>query len=175
MPVSTVRVVFTKWGSRKHWEFDATRLGEDAYGVWLGLAVGCEVTRPGASFRWERRSAMLIPADKPWTAHFLTPATGPTMNDYRVYVDITTPPVWRGNVVTMVDLDLDVVVRADGTVFVDDEDEFAEHAVRWQYPVDVVSLAERSCAAALAAVAGGDEPFGSVGAEWLARATQQAG
>ena len=173
--MSTVRVVFTKWGSRKHWEFDATRLGEDAYGVWLGIAVGCELKRPGASFRWERCSAMLIPAAQPWTAHFLAPATGPAMNDHLVYVDITTPPRWDGDVVTMVDLDLDVVRRADGSVLVDDEDEFTEHAAAWRYPADLVTLAEQSCAAVLAALIEEREPFGTVGTAWLAKAARQAG
>ena len=46
---------------------------------------------------------------------------------------------------TAVDLDLDVVRRTDGTVYVDDEDEFAEHRVSFGYPPEVVELAEESC------------------------------
>ena len=52
----------------------------------------------------------------------------------RVYVDITTPPVWDGTVLRAVDLDLDVVRGNTGRVWVDDEDEFADHRVRFGYP-----------------------------------------
>jgi protein associated with RNAse G/E len=65
---------------------------------------------------------------------------------FELYVDITTPPVWHGDLVTAVDLDLDVIRRFDGTWFVDDEDEFAEHQVSYGYPADVVAAAEAECA-----------------------------
>ena len=70
----------------------------------------------------------------------------------------------------MVDLDLDVVLTRDGNLFVDDEDEFAEHQVALGYPPEVVALAEHWRDRVLAAVAAGDEPFASVGHEWLRRA-----
>ena len=42
--------------------------------------------------------------------------------------------------VTMVDLDLDVVrLRADQRVLIVDEDEFAEHQVRYSYPAEVIT------------------------------------
>ncbi len=67
----------------------------------------------------------------------------------------------------MVDLDLDVVLTREGHLFVDDEDEFAEHQVELGYPAEVVALAERWRDLVLAAVAAGDEPFATVGHEWL--------
>ena len=70
----------------------------------------------------------------------------------------------------MVDLDLDVVLTRDGHLYVDDEDEFAEHRVQLGYPAEVVALAERWRDLVLAAVAGGDEPFATVGHAWLRRA-----
>nr|WP_255524080.1 DUF402 domain-containing protein [Terrabacter sp. MAHUQ-38] len=100
-----------------------------------------------------------------------------------VYVDMTTEPVWQRRdasdggpewEVTMVDLDLDVVLTREGDLFVDDEDEFAEHRVQFGYPPEVVALAERWRDLVLAAVAAGDEPFGSVGHEWLRRADAAA-
>lgn len=166
---------FTKWDHREHWSFDTDWLGDDEHGVWLGIALGCVATSPLGSFAWDRIAVMLIPYDEPWTAQFMTPATGPTMTDHLVYVDITTPAAWNGDTVTMVDLDLDVVRSADGSVFVDDEDEFAEHAANWEYPAEVVSLAEKSCATTVARLAEEREPFGAVGAAWLTRAQQWAG
>jgi protein associated with RNAse G/E len=59
----------------------------------------------------------------------------------------------------MVDLDLDVIrVRATGSVEVVDEDEFAEHQVRYGYPEDVVRRA-REVADRLAATLNHTEPF----------------
>jgi protein associated with RNAse G/E len=78
-------------------------------------------------------------------------------------------PEWE---VTMVDLDLDVVLTRDGHLFVDDEDEFAEHQVALGYPPEIVTLAELWRDRVLAAVAAGDEPFGSVGHDWLRRAAR---
>ena len=43
------------------------------------------------------------------------------------------------DVLRAVDLDLDVVRGPTGRVWVDDEDEFAEHQVAFDYPDDVVS------------------------------------
>ena len=80
---------------------------------------------------------------------------------------VRAEPEWE---VTMVDLDLDVVLTRDGHLYVDDEDEFAEHRVQLGYPAEVVALAERWRDLVLAAVAGGDEPFATVGHAWLGRA-----
>ena len=165
----TVRVVFTKWGSRKHWEFDAIRLGEDQYGVWLGLPVGWVATKPDATYTPIRAGVMVVPVGEPWTAQFLAPPPRPGDPDFSVYVDITTPAVWDGHTVTMVDLDLDVIKRVDGSVLVADEDEFAQHQGDLGYPASLVTLAEQSCAATVAAVTAGREPFGHVGKSWLQR------
>ena len=48
---------------------------------------------------------------------------------YEVYIDMSTVPVWDGDTMTAIDLDLDVVRLWDGTVEILDEDEFAEHQV----------------------------------------------
>ena len=47
---------------------------------------------------------------------------------------MATPPYWDGDVLRSVDLDLDVIQGLSGRVWVDDEDEFADHRVRWGYP-----------------------------------------
>ncbi len=57
----------------------------------------------------------------------------------------------------------------EGHLYVDDEDEFAQHQVELGYPEEVVALAERWRDRVFAAVAAGDEPFGSVGHAWLRR------
>ncbi|MGQ4390492.1 DUF402 domain-containing protein [Streptomyces sp. SAS_270] len=67
-----------------------------------------------------------------------------------------------------VDLDLDVCrIRADGSVFVDDEDEFAVHQVRYGYPPDVVARAVAASEWLSAALREGMQPFGDHYLTWL--------
>ncbi len=166
---SAVRVAMTKWGDRPHWEFDATYLGSDEHGDWLGIARSTVMTRPGMTYVAPTAQVGLVPApgpdaDRGWLATFHD-VGGPV----QVYVDITTPPVWDGAVLRAVDLDLDVVRGNTGRVWVDDEDEFADHRVRYGYPPEVVSAAAASCDRVHAAVAAGRAPYDGVAAGWLDR------
>jgi len=78
-------------------------------------------------------------------------------------VDITTPPIWDGDTVSMVDLDLDVVQTLDGPVLVVDEDEFGKNQVSYWYPQDMITSARTSCDEIAAAMHRRDEPYRSVG------------
>jgi uncharacterized protein len=157
-----VRVVARKWPDRPHWEHDALRLGEDAHGVWLGAPAGTPMARPGASFATAQAQVTLVPPAAPYVATFY--ARGGSV-PCEVYVDISSVPVWTANTVTAYDLDLDVVRGWTGRVWVDDEDEFADHRVRYAYPPDLVRLAVESCAAVHAAVEDRRAPFDGVAAE----------
>jgi len=84
-----------------------------------------------------------------------------------IYVDITTPPIWDGDTVTMLDLDLDVAQHIDGRILVLDEDEFAEHQVSHGYPADLIALARSSCDEVLLALQSGAELYRSIGWDWL--------
>ncbi|GAA4698234.1 DUF402 domain-containing protein [Nocardioides conyzicola] len=169
-PGDPLRVVMTKWGGRPHWEFDCAFLGSDAHGDWLGIAAGTRMTRPGASYVAETNQLGLVPASgaddgRGWLATFHD-VGGPL----RVYVDITTPPVWDGSVVRAVDLDLDVICGPTGRVWIDDEDEFADHRVRFGYPDEVARAAVASCESVHAQVLAGRAPYdGDTAAAWLAR------
>ena len=92
-------------------------------------------------------------AERGWLATFDAPD-----GQVRTYVDITTPPRWRFTTLQCVDLDLDVVQGLTGRVWVDDEDEFAEHRERWAYPEIVVVSAVASCEAVERAVRTGAAP-----------------
>lgn len=136
-----MRCVMTKWGDRPHWEFDAVRLGSDEHGDWIGVPAGTPMARPGATFVPPVDSVLLVPADGAgWLGTFYAPGFR-----VEVYVDITTPARWEGDVVTAVDLDLDVVRGETGRVWVDDEDEFAAHRVSFGYPDEVVESASATC------------------------------
>jgi protein associated with RNAse G/E len=53
-------------------------------------------------------------------------------------------------------------------VLVDDEDEFAEHQVKYGYPADVIATAQETCDRLVGAVAT-EEPFLSVYKTYLDR------
>lgn len=168
MPVMTgrdVRVRYTKYDGSLHWHFTMRYLGADAHGVWLGAPAG-STTQRGAEppIVFDAPAVLLIPEGVWWTATF---HGEPARVD--LYCDVGTPPQWPdSDEVTMADLDLDVLrVRADGHVLIDDEDEFAAHQVRYQYPAEVISEAERATAWLVEVISGGAEPFATEYRAWL--------
>jgi hypothetical protein len=160
----------SKWGGRPHWEYDAVFLGSDAHGDWLGCPVGTRYQRPGRAFVAGFAGVVLVPGGG--AAHLA--AFNDERAEFAVYVDMSTPPEWHGRVLRAIDLDLDVARRQGGTVYVDDEDEFAEHRVAFGYPPDVVAMAERSAAEVLAAVQRAEAPYDGTADAWLGRLAQLA-
>ncbi|MGW8565564.1 DUF402 domain-containing protein [Isoptericola sp. NPDC055881] len=162
-----VEVVWRKFDGSLHWHHRMTRLGEDEYGVWLGGPAGTVYTRGEQErvFTVEDDRVLLLPHDAWWTAEF---QAAPARLD--AYCDVATRATWSRGEVTMVDLDLDVCrIREDMSVFVDDEDEFADHQVRYAYPPDIVREAVASAAWLTTALRDGVEPFGSRYRAWLDR------
>jgi hypothetical protein len=163
-PGQLIDIRFTKWGGARHWEFPLGYLGTDEHGVWARGRTGTSLWRPGHGFASEFDWVTLIPDRRPWCASFYdTP-----LNEIAIYVDMNTEPVWDGNLVTMIDLDLDVVLHSDGSLFVDDEDEFEAHRIELGYPDSLVDLARRTADDVFTLISTGAEPFGSVGYRWLA-------
>ena len=164
----TVDVRMTKWGDRPHWRFASIYLGDDDHGTWLGFPRGTRMTRPGAEYVSPTDQLGLVPpsswpaAERGWLTTFHGPG-GPLS----VYVDITAPPTWDGTTVSACDLDLDVVRELDGRVWVDDEDEFAEHQVSLGYPADVIDAARASCDRLVALVGGGHPPYDGSAGPWF--------
>ena len=140
-PGTAIRCETSKWGDRPHWQFDGFFLGSDEHGDWLGSRRAPTTTAPGYEFHSDVDAVTLVPSEGWYAATFHQPGIWCDL-----YVDVATPGRWDGNVLRMVDLDLDVIrhVRPAprvpprrgaggrtpaGEVFVDDEDEFAEHQV----------------------------------------------
>ena len=157
----------TKWGEQPHWEMDAVFLGTDDAGDWIGFPKGTRMARPGMAITTTNDQVGLVPAARTavgqaWLATFHGPG-----GDVRTYVDMTTVPTWDGRTVRAVDLDLDVIERLDGTVFVDDQDEFDEHRVAFGYPREVVALAMATRDLVHTAVSQRISPFDGQAAAWL--------
>jgi predicted RNA-binding protein associated with RNAse of E/G family len=163
-----VRVIYRKWEDRPHWTFSARLLGEDHHGVWCGLPRGTHMSRPGVALELTHDAVLLVPRDRAFTATFNSyPATAVHENQPELYVDITTVPEFNDGTIVTVDLDLDVLRLQDGSVIVDDEDEFRDHLDRYAYPDAIVRLAEQSCHAVLADVSSGAEPFHLASEVWM--------
>jgi predicted RNA-binding protein associated with RNAse of E/G family len=178
-PGTPIRCEMTKWGDRPHWQFPGIHLGADEHGDWLGFPQGTLNTRPGLELVSQAACVTLVPTDGWYAATFHAPGIWCDL-----YVDIATPGRWDGTVLRAVDLDLDVIRMSDplpasvyaeaekagrvaGEVFVDDEDEFAEHQVAYGYPTDVIDRAQASCDAVLADVRAGRAPYDGTHRRWL--------
>ncbi len=155
-----------KWPNRLHWQFTMTRLGEDEHGTWLTVPAGSVAQRGHDAPRvLEDGFVSLVPAGAWWQAEFYR--THPRLE---VYVNIGTPCEWHHSRVRQVDLDLDVVRAWDGSVDTLDEDEFADHQVRFGYPQELVDRARRTAAEVTALLERRVEPFGDAAQRWLAMA-----
>jgi uncharacterized protein len=169
-----VRVAMTKWRDRPHWEFEALWLGSDEHGDWIGLPAGTTFDRPGARFvSTNLQVGLSPPADAPederwWVGTFHGPGGHLRVG---VYVDITTPPFWDGSTLRMVDLDLDVLRGEDGRVWIEDQDEFADHQVALGYPPEVVALAEASGDRVHRAIVDQAPPYDGSHERWLVTLT----
>lgn len=182
-PGTPIRCEMTKWGERPHWEFDGIYLGADEHGEWLGFPHGTHNRRPGYEFHSEVDAVTLVPPGSWYAATFHAPGIWCDL-----YIDITTPAAWVGDVLRAVDLDLDVIRMSPeppaslrsapqnlsaglGEVFVDDEDEFTEHQVAYGYPAEVIGSAQASCDELVAAVRAGLPPYDGTHQRWLGELT----
>ncbi len=152
-------MVYRKFDGSLHWNTTVTRLGQDEYGVWTGApAMNVSYRGNGPAVVIEHQQVRLFPHSGWWTASF---NAAPARTE--IYCDISTQPVWPSPAeVTMVDLDLDVCRRRDGLIVLLDEDEFAEHQVKYSYPADVIAESERAAAWLQVALGDGREPFATV-------------
>ncbi|MCL2553154.1 MAG: DUF402 domain-containing protein [Actinomycetia bacterium] len=161
-----VQVDYHKYDGSLHWNLRMRRLGEDEHGVWLGLPANSSMRKGhNPAVPLPEAHVILFPRGDWWTAVF-----NDAPRSTEIYCDITTPPEWLSqDAVTMVDLDLDVLRKRGARLpILVDEDEFAEHQVRYGYPPEVVAAAQDAADRLMAAVAAGTGPFGGAHARWLA-------
>ena len=159
-----------KWPRRPTGVAVTYLLGEDTFGRWLGVAAGdswwaADRSRSGvfvASF------VKLVPSGTFWTACF-------NYTDPVVDVDIVLPVRWVDDVLEEVDLELDILRSADGSVHVRDQEAFDEILETWAMPDDVAAQAEATCERVRALVEQGTEPFGEVGRAWLSHFLAEIG
>lgn len=164
-PGTKVSFKWRKWDGSRHWEHECVYLGSDRWGDWLGQRVGWRSFRPGRDMLLTSASVALMPAGR--SDYVLTVNAAPQRT--RVYIDVAWDVRWDGAVPTAIDMDLDVVRRVDGTVFIDDEDEWEEHRALFGYPDDVAETLEGTAAELKRLVVAHEPPFDDqVPDHWLA-------
>lgn len=161
-----ITVQFFKYPDRPHWRHEMRRLGQDVHGTWLGAPAGSTVQRGDEPpVVLNHPFVQLITPNAFWSVIY-----NGEDNKYPVYVDIATPAKWiNDHRVEMIDIDLDVVRRRDGTVEVLDEDEFLDHRERFNYPDWLVDRARTTTAELVMRLETRTEPFGVTPQHWLAR------
>jgi protein associated with RNAse G/E len=160
-----VTAQFLKNPHHIHWGFEAYRLGEDEWGVWLAVPAGTRRWKGAAEHSPTRNHAVFCaPREGWWHLHY----NGPSDDTYSHFVDICTTPVWVSeDRYEMIDLDLDVARAPDGTMEIQDEDEFEEHQVIYGYTAEMIMRAMEETERVYAALGALEEPFGKVAADWL--------
>lgn len=67
----------------------------------------------------------------------------------------------------VIDMDLDVIRTADRGVFIDDQDEFAEHSVSMRYPQQLIEDIQAAADGLYHAVKAQQAPFDGTDVEWF--------
>lgn len=164
--MSSVTVQFLKNPDHLHWGFEAEALGEDEYGIWLGVPAGTRRWKGSETVSPTGENAVFCAPHRGWWHLHYNGAT----TKFSHFVDIVTPPRWvSDDRYEMIDLDLDVVRHQDGTIEVEDEDEFVVHQVRYGYEPEMIRAAETETSRIVEALRRREEPFFDIAATWLGR------
>ena len=161
-----VTVQFLKNPDILHWGFEASFLGEDEYGSWIAVPKGTKRWKGEETHRPSQQPAVFCaPHDGWWHLHYNGVRT-----QFSHFVDIVTQPVWVSESrYEMIDLDLDVVVHQDGSVEIEDEDEFEVHQVEYGYTEEMIRRANNETNRVVLALRDREEPFFEVAESWLGR------
>lgn len=160
-----------KWNGKAHWVVPGRYLGEDRHGWWIFQGTNEFCSRPGAAFYTRSDAVLLVPRSGDWVATFYDDAHP---NGVRVYVDLAVAHEWTDirPAVTefhVIDMDLDVIRMAGRGVFIDDQDEFAEHRIAMNYPVRLVDDIQAAADELYQAVKAQHAPFDGTDVEWFTK------
>lgn len=161
-----VIVEYRKWGDFPHWRYEMRRIGQDERGVWLGGLAGTPARRGEEEPVIIGHPFVQLIAPNAWWSPIWN-----SEGEIAVYIDVVEPAVWENEVVRMIDLDLDVVKRQDGSVTVLDEEEFTENSAA--YPEHVVTTVRAAVARLVVALESDEEPFLAEGPGWLERFVEE--
>jgi hypothetical protein len=138
------------------WEYVAS--DTDGFGQWLYLPRGAAWTAPHDRGVLPFDVLALVAPTRPWVAWWCDDGA-----DRRIEIDVCLPPVEVDAGWSFVDLELDVMLHADGSLVVEDEDEFADARLAGHIDPATAALAEAACTDAVALLGSRGEPFGEAG------------
>ena len=75
------------------------------------------------------------------------------------YCNVNVPPVLQNDVLSYIDLDMDVLVEPDFSYSILDEDEFAANAARFNYPREVIDRSQAALDELIHMIEGRAFPF----------------
>ncbi len=150
-----------KYDGSAHWVVPGHYLGADEFGHWVFQGTHEFISRPGAALYTESDAVMLIPHAGDWVATFFDDAHP---GGVQIYIDLAIELAWhriRPHVIEfhMIDMDLDVIRAAGRGLYIDDEDEYAQHRIEFGYPSALCERIEAACHDLRAAVAAANAPF----------------
>lgn len=156
-----------KWGGIPHYRGEVALLGGDEHGHWWWGPKGRTIFRGDQPlFEAQHDVLFLVVPGAWWSATWWWEHP-----EIELYVNIGTPFVEEPERLVSTDLDLDVLRWCDGRVEIVDQDEFAEHQVRYGYPPDVIERTTRTADEVHAAIVSGDPPLdGAAARAWVRRA-----
>ncbi|MDR4532473.1 DUF402 domain-containing protein [Glutamicibacter sp. PS] len=161
-----------KFDGTPHWVVPGYYLGADEYGHWIHQPAGSLVARPGSAHLAASDALCLIPRGESWVATLYDSA----QEDFDVYIDLSTSVGWAplksgGWELNSIDMDLDAIRSRTRGVFLDDEDEFTEHAAQMGYPRNLQLSLRQTADGLLQGLADDRPPFNhSYRAQWRQRA-----
>ncbi len=143
-PGTPIRILSTKFDGSPHYEYWGRLI--DQHGSVIRV-----VTSEGTPSRGYRGDGLMRTS---MTQLFFTDRWYNVFHNYQPvgrlgmhwYANIGTPARIEGDTLHWVDLDLDLMDTQVRGLFVDDEDEFAEHQVLMAYPPEVIASAEAGLA-----------------------------
>jgi protein associated with RNAse G/E len=156
-PGRVVRVCALKFDGRVHREWQARLVAQDDSRVVVEGVFEEEIRHPqlgliapgtlSTEYYWTDR----------WYSVFRFREPSGALRNY--YCNINLPAKFDGNLLTFVDLDIDLLVAPDFSRRVLDEDEFAANAVRYLYPAFVRDMVPRALAELNEMIERRDGPF----------------
>lgn len=155
-PGTRLQVASTKYGGGHHYRFVLEVVHDDGDHLVGWGPAGTRLDSYRGAFPATSHMLWLYWRDRDWNLEVNFHA------DWRPrshYVNVATPASWDGGTLTFVDLDLDVILRADGRLILDDEDEFEEHRATLGYPPELVTRARDAAALVMGLAAEGAWPF----------------
>jgi len=137
LPGTPLLFRWRKWDGGAHWVHECVYLGSDRWGDWFGQRVGDRSVRPGRDFLAVYPNITLMPPDGDWVLTVNAPP-----HRTAIYIDLAWAVEWIEGEPAGIDMDLDVVERATGELYIDDQDEWDAHRVAYGYPLDIVDRLE---------------------------------